>query len=159
MKEIWKEIKGYEGYYEVSNRGRVRSLDRVRIIKGKVLKQMDNGSGYKKVTLCKNGKYTQRYVHRLIGKGFLKNKKNKETINHKDGNKSNNDIKNLEWATYKENERHKLLNFGNKITLRHAQEIKKKYKTGSYTQKQLANEYGLDQTYISKITLNRAWDY
>ncbi len=159
MKEVWKDIPGYEGYYQVSNKGRIRSLDRIKIIKGQILKQMDNGRGYKKVTLCKNGRYKQTYAHRLVGKVFLDNEENKRTINHKDGDKSNNKVNNLEWATYSENERHKLLNNGRKITFEQAKEIRKKYNTGEYTQQDLANEYGLDQTYISKIILNQSWDY
>ena len=108
MEEIWKPVKDFEGYYEVSNLGRVRSIDRVvvdtvrnceRLLKGKVLIQKDNGNGYKNVMFCKEHKLYNKYVHRLVAEIFLPNPDNLPQVNHKDEDKSNNRVDNLEWCT------------------------------------------------------------
>ena len=108
MEEIWKPVKGFEGYYEVSNLGMVRSIDRVvvdtvrnceRLLKGKVLIQKDNGNGYKNVMFCKEHKLYNKYVHRLVAEAFILNKDNLPQVNHKDEDKSNNRVDNLEWCT------------------------------------------------------------
>lgn len=117
MKEIWKDIKGYEGLYKVSNLGKVISLDRViyqekegitysRLMKGKTLKYNNDKQGYLLVHLCKNGKRTCKKVHRLVVEAFLENKDSKEYVNHIDGNKQNNAVYNLEWVTPSENNIH-----------------------------------------------------
>ena len=109
MVEIWKSVKGFEGYYEVSNLGRVRSIDRVvfdkvrqcnRLLKGKVLTERDNGHGYKGVMFCKDHKLCQKYIHILVAEAFLDNPDNLPTVNHKDENKANNVVDNLEWCTH-----------------------------------------------------------
>ena len=108
MEEIWKPVKGFEGYYEVSNLGRVRSIDRVvvdtirnceRLLKGKVLIQRDNSNGYKGVMFCKEHKLYNKYVHRLVAEAFLPNQDDLPQVNHKDEDKSNNRADNLEWCT------------------------------------------------------------
>lgn len=103
MIELWKDIEGYEGLYQVSNLGRVKSLK-----KGKILKQHDNGKGYMQVGLWKNNKGKCYYVHRLVSEAFVDNPENKPQINHKDKNKTNNCVYNLEWVTCKENQHHKV---------------------------------------------------
>lgn len=113
-KEQWREVEGYEGLYEVSNYGRVRSLDRVVrgrwgndcVKKGRVLTLSDDGQGYKIVSLSKRNKAKSFRVHRLVGAEFIPNLENKGDINHRDGNKANNYFENLEWATRKENINH-----------------------------------------------------
>ena len=106
--ENWKQINGFEGYYEVSNLGRVRSIDRVvvdnvrnceRLLKGKILIQRDNGSGYKGVQFCKEHKLYNKYVHRLVAEAFIPNQDDLPQVNHKDEDKSNNRVDNLEWCT------------------------------------------------------------
>ena len=117
MKEVWKDIPGYEGIYQVSILGRVKSFDRVVIRKnkpeyvlsGKVLKHHDNGKGYKTVSLCKNGKPKTTYIHRLVAELFVPNPNNLPEINHKDENKANNKANNLEWCSAKYNK-----NYGNR---------------------------------------------
>lgn len=94
--EIWMNVKGYEDEYEVSELGNVRR-------KRKNLSKPINIDGYEKVTLCKNGECINYLVHRLIAGTFLKNLDNKPQVHHKDFNKSNNHISNLEWVTEKEN--------------------------------------------------------
>lgn len=106
--EIWKEVKGFEGYYEVSNLGNVRSIDRViydsvrncnRKMKGRLLVIRDNGHGYKGVMFCKNHKLYNKYVHIMVAEAFIPNPNNYTTVNHKDEDKSNNNVNNLEWCT------------------------------------------------------------
>lgn len=107
MDEIWKSVRGFEGYYEVSNLGRVRSVDRHiydkvrkcdRLLKGRVLSTRDNGNGYKGVMFCKEHKLYQMYVHRLVAEAFIPNPNNYPVVNHKDENKGNNSRYNLEWC-------------------------------------------------------------
>ena len=94
MKEIWKDIKEYEGLYQISNLGNVRS------IKNKIhlLKTIDDGKGYEKVRLCKKGIIKSFRVHRLVAQAFIDNPNNYSEINHKDNNRSNNSVNNLEWC-------------------------------------------------------------
>lgn len=110
MDEIWKDISGYEGIYQVSNMGNVRSLDRLdnrgRITHGRELAHKRDGGNYHQVALCKDGKQIYRHIHRLVCEAFLPNPDNKPTVNHIDENKDNNRLDNLEWATYKENAHH-----------------------------------------------------
>lgn len=117
MKEVWKDIKGYEGYYEISNLGRVKSLKRHcankyrRYISNKkiILRQCFTSTGYKYVNLTKNKKSKSFKVHRLVGFAFLgEPPKGKEIINHIDGNPINNNANNLEWCNQKENIQHAL---------------------------------------------------
>ena len=103
MKEIWKDIEGYEGAYEVSNLGRVHSIPHrtFRGISGvdHILPQYDNGHGYMAVELWKGDKSKRCYVHRLVASAFIPNPNNYPQVNHKDEDKSNNNVSNLEWCT------------------------------------------------------------
>lgn len=109
MIEQWKPIEGYEGLYEISNMGNVKSLPKCRgRYEGgeKILKQHRSEQGYMKVTLCKDSKVKSFRVHRLVAEAFIPNQENKVQINHIDGNKCNNNINNLEWNTGSENIKH-----------------------------------------------------
>ena len=113
ISEVWKSINGFEGLYEASSKGRIRSLDRKvkngngeRITRGVIIKGYVGKDNYKRVSLSKNGKKYPKTVHRLIAETFIDNEKNKEMVNHKDAVKTNNDIENLEWVTRKENSEH-----------------------------------------------------
>ena len=101
--EIWKPIKDFEGYYEVSNIGRVRSLNYKRTGKGKILKNIEDYKGYLEVGLTKNGKRKQFKIHRLVAEAFIPNPENKPCIDHINTVKSDNRVENLRWVTYKEN--------------------------------------------------------
>lgn len=112
MEEIWIDIKGYEGLYQVSNLGRVRSLtriiydeknDRKYLLNGKILNQFDNGRGYMTVHLRKKNRRCVKYVHRLVAEAFLNNYNENKTINHRDFNTKNNNVNNLECCSLKEN--------------------------------------------------------
>lgn len=96
--EEWKDIEGYEGLYQVSNYGRVRNSKR-----GIYRAFSDNGYGYYMVILCKNGKKKPFYVHRLVAEAFIPNPNNYEQINHKNENKHQNNVENLEWCSPKYN--------------------------------------------------------
>ena len=101
IKEIWKDKKDYEGHYQVSNFGRVKSI---KFGKERILKlRTDKKTGYLHVVLCKDGKAKAFTVHRLVAEAFLPNPHNYPCVNHKDENKQNNNVSNLEWCTYKYN--------------------------------------------------------
>ena len=116
--EEWKDIKNYEGLYQVSNEGRVKSLTYRKCVNGirtqspanKMLKPSDNGNGYLIVGLTKEGKRQNHYVHRLVADAFIPNDKEMPEINHKDFNKKNNCVENLEWCTRIGNVKHSQCN-------------------------------------------------
>lgn len=104
--EEWRAVVGFEGLYEVSSIGRVRSCDHIvptkygtRKTTGRVLRQQNDKDGYKKVCLCKCNKKKTRSVHRLVAEAFIENPDNLPLINHKDEDKSNNRVENLEFCT------------------------------------------------------------
>ena len=105
MEEIWKDIEGYEGYYAVSNLGRVKRHDTYAPAtdgtyyrrRGRILKNIKMTIGYTSVTLRRNVS-TRYYVHRLVAAAFISNPDNLPIVNHKDGNKANNHVSNLEWC-------------------------------------------------------------
>lgn len=119
MTEIWRDIKGYEGLYQVSNLGRVKSLE--RLVKGRYnnlqrcpekIKQpserrnKDSKQGYLALQLYKDNKAQNCYIHRLVAEAFIPNPQGKETVNHINGDKHDNRAINLEWCTYTENNKH-----------------------------------------------------
>ena len=97
--EEWKDVIGYEGKYQVSNLGNVRSLDYMHTGNAKELKQYTNRYGYKMVRLCKNGDMKAFSVHKLVAMSFIPNPNNYPQVNHKDCNPLNNKVDNLEWCT------------------------------------------------------------
>lgn len=116
--EIWKDIPNFEGLYQASTKGNIRSLNHIRkngtnqyIQRGKMLKFNKNPNGYLQVRLSKNGVAKTYRVNRLIALTFIDNPFNKKTVNHINGNKLDNNVENLEWATHKEQaiHRHKIL--------------------------------------------------
>ena len=112
--EVWRAVKDYEGLYEVSNLGRIRSVPRTvrvgkgkgyeRLIESKILSPSINGSGYKIIILKKpNHKVICRTIHRLVAEAFIPNPNNLTDVNHKDEDKMNNNVENLEWMAHKDN--------------------------------------------------------
>lgn len=109
--EIWKDIKDYEGFYQVSNLGRVRSIDRIivrkdgisQFRKGIIKTPKINSDGYYTITLSKNGNNKTLGIHILVARHYIPNPENKSEINHKDFNRKNNQFDNLEWCTHQEN--------------------------------------------------------
>lgn len=173
--EIWKEIVGYEGFYEVSNYGKIRSLERkieqkdangniyLRTMKGRVLSSnKNNGNGYKVVALCKGHGERQinNYIHILVAKAFVSNPENKLTVNHIDGNKSNNYFYNLEWATSLEQASHaqknnlrnnKNPNYSDEIIMLVYENLVYKNKTYDY----LRVKYGISKAYLYTLKIKK----
>lgn len=144
MEEIWKDIKGYEGLYQISNFGRVKSLNHLKRLgaktilhKGKILKQqIIKTNGYFSVALSKKSKVKRYLVHRLVAQAFVENLKNYNVINHKDENKLNNNATNLEWCSYNYNN-----NYGN-----HGQKISK---TRNFNKNKKVYQYDLNGNLIN----------
>ena len=116
-KQQWRQVVGYEGYYEISNQGNVRSIDRkviekntnkIKELQGKDLSVANSKRGYRVVNLFKDNKGTIKNVHQLVAEAFIPNLDNKPCINHKDSNRLNNHVDNLEWCTYEENNLHSI---------------------------------------------------
>jgi hypothetical protein len=107
MSEIWKDVPGFEGLYQVSNKGNIRSLDRIiekggrlHRIKGIPLRQNKTRAGYFIIGFSKEDKRTYHLVHRLVADLYIPNPNNYPCVNHKDENKANNEVENLEWCTH-----------------------------------------------------------
>ncbi len=169
MIEVWKDIEDYIHLYQISNFGRVRSLTkkvqysdrRLRNYPEKILKPRINGKGYYFVTLYDSDKY-QISIHRLVAKAFIDNPFGKFCVNHKDSNRLNNVVDNLEWVTYKENTEHAILKGnifkpGKKITQFEVNDIRKVYKNSGLIQKEIAKRWNLSQSQISKIITKKNW--
>lgn len=115
--QLWADIPGYEGLYQINSIGEVRSLPKIRLIRNKqqfysmrLLKAAPTNNGYLIVSLWKNGEIKRCHIHRLIAETFIPNPLNKEQVNHINGVKSDNRIENLEWATQSENTIHAFKN-------------------------------------------------
>jgi hypothetical protein len=103
MTEVYKDIKGYNGLYQVSNLGNVKRINKKNV---SYLKPSNNGKGYLQITLCVNGKRKLFMHHRLIAEAFIGNPNNYQQVNHINGIKTDNSIQNLEWVTAKQNTNH-----------------------------------------------------
>jgi Fic family protein len=152
--EIWLPVKGYETKYTVSNQGRVHSL-----LKEKFLSPTSNGKGYLSVQLGRN---SRKYVHRLVGAAFLGMSPGQE-INHKDLNKSNNCVENLEIVSRQQNQQHMILNGKhNKAKLRPEDIIsifKIKEQNPCYTLKEIGQLFGVGKSTISSVLNKKTWGW
>ncbi|KEF40157.1 NUMOD4 motif/HNH endonuclease [Schinkia azotoformans MEV2011] len=176
VSEVWKEVKGYEGLYEISNHGRVRSLDKVdylgRKYKSRIMKPQKNNKGYYQVIFTKDRKIKSHYVHRLVALAFLPNSDRKFQVNHIDGKKQNNSVENLEWVTQEENIQHAYdtgLNCASnrakgersgkaKLTKNQVIEIYTRVHKGE-SGPILANEFGVTRYTISDIKRGKIWSW
>jgi hypothetical protein len=160
-------IKDYEGLYQISNIGMVKSFPR-KHTNGGLLKSYLLSNGYHRIVLCKNSVPKAYSVHRLVAQTFIPNPLNLPEVNHKNGIKTDNRVENLEWCTRKNNSLH-----ASKHNLYHpakgenhpysklkefqVKEIRKKYSTNNYTHLQLANEYSISDGTIYAIIHYKTW--
>lgn len=171
MKEEWKDIPGFDGAYQISNKGRVRSWKGVnqyseRRKRPKVLNQKMR-NGYLALDLYHNGRHNHLSVHRLVAKVFVANPKNKPEVNHKDGCKTHNISENLEWCTSSENQQHSFdnglqdcsgeNNGHSKLTENDVIKIKKMLSEGVMTQKEIAKTVGISRVTITNINNRKTW--
>ena len=165
--EIWKPISGYEGLYEVSNLGRVKSLSRFQSTTERILKGEYDNRGYYRVRLSKENITKKFQIHRLVASVFIKNPSFvRLQINHIDGNPSNNNVSNLEWCTHSENMKHAFKtglqslkgekNTQSKLTEPDIIYIRKLLRYGVY-QKDIAKEFGVSRRCITDINIGKTW--
>lgn len=110
LESIWKDIPGYEGYYQINALGNVKRKCRAKrrrkhspVLIGKILRTRINNFGYLEIRLSKDGRTSTKFIHKLLGQSFIPNTENKPQINHKNGIKHDNRLENLEWVTNSEN--------------------------------------------------------
>jgi len=172
--EIWKDIPGYEGLYQISNKGRVKSLLKTvrlgrntKIIPEKIIKTK-NKDRYQGCSLSKNSVGKKLMVHRLVAESFVPNPENKPQVNHKDGNKDNNSADNLEWVTVSENAIHAFdnslrtgvkgeKNNFSKLTIDQVFEIRKLLRSRTMLQREIAKIYNVTPSAISDIYSGKSW--
>jgi hypothetical protein len=163
--EIWKDIPGFEGIYKISNLGKIISLKHNKNI---IIKPINTKSKYNCVNLYLFGKRNTIKIHRLVAGTFIQNPENKPCVNHKNGIKTDNNVDNLEWVSYLENNVHALKTRlrinksgeshpNSKLNFEKVSEIRSKYESGLFTLLNLANEYGVGFKNISKIVNNKTW--
>jgi len=173
-KEIWKHVKGYKGYYEISNLGNIRSVTRTVprgeqkvTFKGVNLKTAVQNKGYEYLTLYKHSKGRRKYIHRLVAEAFIPNPKNKPQVNHIDCIRLNNNVTNLEWVTPLENSIHATIEGSVKcgedspnarFSYKDIEDMRRMYEDG-LTQKEIAIKYNIKQNYVSKIVNYKIWKY
>lgn len=173
QKEVWKDIPNYEGMYQVSNLGRVKSLERFvyfndtgRTVKERILATRLNKSGYSISALCKGNKMEGKAVHRLVMLVFVGD--SELEVNHINGVKTDNRLENLEYCTRSENNQHaydtglRKANKGEdnglaKLTTADAERIKYGHK--DINQSAIAKMYGVDKALISRIRLGKSWKH
>jgi len=169
--EEWKDIKGYEGYYQVSSFGRVKSLAKtwsVGIKLDTILKSGWDKQGYRKVAFCVDKVKKITTVHRLVAAHFCENPNNYGIVNHLDSKTNNNRSTNLEWTTYSGNAVHGfefgfrkgrkgLSHHNTKITEQQVREIKEMWGLKKASQGQIAKQFGVGQMQVSRIVRNKQW--
>lgn len=173
IQEIWKDIEGYEGYYQVSNMGKVKSLPRFKNfrnlkvrVEGKVLNPAPRTKNYLWVSFRKDHTLKQFSIHRLVAKAFIPNLENKAEVNHIDGNKLNNRMDNLEWMTRVENAKHAApvylrgeKNPKSKFTPDQIEDIRRNY-TGKWGEKtRLSEKYNVTLASILNIIKLKSWSH
>jgi hypothetical protein len=160
--EVWRDIQGYEGLYQVSSHGRVKSLKRG----GRLVVLTISKFGYQCISLYKKYHRLPVKVHRLVAEAFIPNTENKSQVNHKDGNKTNNHYSNLEWVTPSENISHAYKNglktkqhlYGRaKLTIESVNEIRSL--SNKMNRKHFAEKYGVSVASIKLIEQNKTWNH
>lgn len=168
MTEEWRDVAGYGGRYQVSNLGRVRSLNRTIVQsngktqarRGRLLKPRPTKAGYRQVHLYEEGAGANQYIHRLVLDAFVGSAPDGTECNHKDGDKTNNHVDNLEWVSHTENIRHAYDNGlcgAAKLSPEIAEMIRKVYALGQHTQEQIGQMFGINQQMTSNIVRGESW--
>ena len=178
--EIWKDINGYEGLYQVSNLGRVKSLERrwksgrhsnySHFHEEKIMSNaIDKSSGYIRISLFKDSKGKSFNTHTLVANAFIPNPENKPTVNHKNSVRHDNRVDNLEWATFSENNLHAVdvghnntRGEGNafaKLTEDSVRKIREMYETGEYEQRPLAKLFSINQATLWRVIHRKSWKH
>lgn len=175
MIEKWRPVPTLESFYEISNLGRIKSLERSIVRKdgkpmtypSRIKKQHFDKDGYKMTSLTAEGIKTKVAVHRLVAIAFIPNPDNYPQVNHKDGNKVNNCVDNLEWCNASQNNYHAYRlglasnkgekNGASKLTHKKVEEIRTLYKTGRYQYKEIGELYGVTGGTVSAIVKRRLW--
>jgi len=160
-KEKWKDTRGYEGLYKISDLGRIKSISD----RDCILKPFVDSLGYMAINLKKDGKRKTERIHRLVAMSFIPNPKGKREVNHINGIKSDSRLKNLEWCTPGENRKHAysigLIKNGSKHHFSRLNENRiiliRKMASSGYSQKDLAIYFGVTQSNISHIVLRKTW--
>lgn len=173
-KEIWKDLKSYEGFYQISNTGKIKGLERTCKTKGNAIRKVKEKllnlfliKGYYYVTLNRESVMDQFRINVLVGKTFIPNPDNLEMINHKDCNKRNNHIDNLEWCTHQQNMKQGVDNklFKGRLGEKHHNhklfendiiEIRKRLTQGN-TGRSIAKDFKMSEAMISLIKHNKNW--
>lgn len=173
MAEKWKDINGYEGFYQISNNGRVRSWRFKSGKKGRrekpfIKSQWTTPNGYRFVGLWRDGHRKSTSVHKLVAMHFIPNPKRKPQVNHKDGVKSNNHVSNLEWVTCSENILHSHKNGMSsslkgeeskaaKLTETEVLEIRAAANLGCFSHREIAESYSVNRRQITRIINRKRW--
>lgn len=160
MKEVWKDIPNYEGLYQVSNLGNIKSNQKkiyksngkafMNVLRKERILKKSIRQGYYAVKLYKDNNKKTIPVHRIVAKTFLKNNENKPCVNHIDGNKLNNNVSNLEWCTYSENTLHAYKNGLQKITEKQRENCREMSRLGNEKNKKKVNQYEKNGTFIKQ---------
>lgn len=171
IQEVWKPIPDFEGFYEVSNMGRIKSLERKEklnpfgrksIIKERILAPGVN-TGYLRVGLVKDGARTSIYIHRAVALAFIQNTEKKNQVNHKDGNRQNNIVDNLEWVSNSDNQIHSyrvLQNTPPATKLSKDEVIKiRELRNEGWLMKDIAQRFKIDESHVSRICSKKIWRY
>lgn len=191
MKEIWKDVRGYEGIYQISNKGNVRSLDKFQDFplftkgnscgnktvitpvfrKGKLMQLTEAKTGYFCVGLFKDKKNKWTLVHRLVADAFLNHDEKKKHVNHKDSNRKNNVVSNLEWCTPQENVKHawkkgglknmpqKTFVSNAKLTDKQIAEIKNIKMSTKIANEKIANMYGVTRRSVDRLIKGESYKW
>ena len=182
--EIWKEVKGFEGFYDVSNFGRVRSLSRnvktgigTYVLKGRILKPQKYTNGYVFVSLSVYGVKKQFLLHKIVALAFVEGFKNGLEVNHKDLDKKNNKSNNLEWCTKSENHKHLYRKNKKENTIpsffttkgeenpravlkeQDVLDIRKKCSNSEITRKEASKIYGVSKSAIDSLMIKKTWKH
>lgn len=179
--EIWKDVRGYEGLYQISSLGKVKRVERIytqfnaltardntKLLTEMIMKPFEDEDGYLRIQLIKDNVRKKHFVHRLVALNFIPNPENKPEVNHKEGNKQDNRVELLEWNTTSENQRHAIANkfyetakgekSGTaKLKEVEVREIHRLWKTGEVSQKYLSDIFGVASAAISRIVNGVRW--